>query len=650
MKTLILLASLWSVAAVAEESNFLALKRKSQEDGNKQEAESEKEPAVKEANEQKPKASAQNPVRPEKKKSRHVASDSEPVSTDDAAKMSAAKGFLLKDNGAEGDRTLAVNTGDECFTLAYSQVGSEIFSCTEPLPLTYTKLDCGKGTAQEIGKTRALVACDGKRTLELHFKTHDHPLTVRLQVIRQANGRRGQVTQYKVERSAKQSKFAAMLPEPELQKIDTVEEEKPLEFKFSGFTTIEFERSARYGYDVGDTNTLAARNFSNNVDHPNRSTGSFLGNFNFGLKKDQTTLQTILEVGEIYSGDSNTGGSQGGRSATVIEMRNVYLEHAITDGVQARAGLFTSVSDPRSFIYNDHTAGAQLNYNSTLFNGALWYGEAQKSRPAAKSFKRDDYLSLQANLNFLSGIKNTVFFTHRNQAGASFAQAYNDGTFSTLTGNARSLWVGGTIEYAGLEPLTIEGTFIHNQNYFTPDAPAAATDSAGSYLADLKIGTQLFSPQWGLSLEGLITPGAKNATDTSGNRVLGRRRAFASPVGAAYLMTVATNDGVDDAPGTPKQSTIGNLGLDEGIRLGLATVTYAPSKKWTFLIRGGKISTAATSAQGSTDYGSEIDLGIVRQLTPSSTITADFGTFKPGAFFQDRSPAQLLSIKYKFSF
>lgn len=561
----------------------------------------------------------------------------------------AETGFTLESHSVEGTQTIAVRAGNGCYTVEYHHTAAEIFSCTEPLPVRYTRRNCQSGAAEEIGQAKAVVACYGKRSLELHLKTKDTALVVRLKVARKEGGRLGSVTTYAVEKATTESKLTTMLPEPQILPLNgELPEEKPVELKLSGFASLEYERSERFGYDTGDTNTTAAQNFSDSVDHPQRSTGTLFSNLNVSLRKDQTTLFGILEVGEIYSGDTLTGGGQGARSTSAFKLRNLYLEHALTETLSARAGLITQSGDPRGFIYNDHTASAQVSYGSALFNTSLWYGNLKKNRPAATSFQRDDFLSWQTNLNFFSGLKNTVFLTVRNQANATFAEAYNDGTFGTLNGDARSLWIGGAFEYAGLGPFTVEANFIHNQNIFTPNTSYKA-DASTSYLADAKISAALGNAQWNLSLEGIVTPGAKTAAN-GGNRVLGRRRGFNSPQGASYLMTVATNDGLDDAPGTLKQSTIASLSQDEGLRIAVATATWNASKKWTFFVRGGVLATEADSALGSNRLGKELDASVIHQLTPSATVAAEFGTFVPGAFFASRSPADLLTVKYKYSF
>jgi hypothetical protein len=159
----------------------------------------------------------------------------------------------------------------------------------------------------------------------------------------------------------------------------------------------------------------------------------------------------------------------------------------------------------------------------------------------------------------------------------------------------------------------------------------------------------LWDAKVNLGLEGLATPGATNSSN-AGNKVLNRRGSFSSAVGAAYLLNVATNDGVDDAPGTPKQSIVADLNLDEGLRILVGSVGWSINKNWSAYFRAGHITTAADSAQRSRAYGNELDLGGAYQVTPSATLSLDYGYFKPGAFFVSRSPAELASMKYKFSF
>lgn len=196
-----------------------------------------------------------------------------------------------------------------------------------------------------------------------------------------------------------------------------------------------------------------------------------------------------------------------------------------------------------------------------------------------------------------------------------------------------------------------EATYIANWNNFRSEN--LVQDKATAFLADVKLGANITKAQLLLTAEMLATSGAKGAADTAtGNRILRKRAAFHSPVGAAYLMNIATNDGVDEAVGTPKQTTIANLGLDEGLRLLVTTATWAPSSTVSTYLRYGMLRSAAASAQNSDKIGSEWDLGASYQLSRSATLYLDYGRFTPGAFYAitNRQKAELTTLRYKFSF
>ncbi len=559
------------------------------------------------------------------------------------------EGFTLVSHSEDMTQTLALKTEAGCFLVEYKHQYSEVLSCKEPLEITYTKVECekiGAGKPLEIGVVQALVTCEKKETFSLHFRTKDAVISATLQVNKAATGKKGLGTKYIVKNAAKESKFEKILPRPELKDLTTkLPEESPIEFKYSGFATIEHERSSRYGYDVGGKGLTAIPNFTSG----NNTTDTFFSDINFSLHKDRSTLQTILEIGEIYFGDSASGGGQGARQS-IVKVRDIYLDHQFTTDLEAKAGVINSSTDPRTFIYSDHTSAAHLSYQSNLYNALVWYGIAQKNMPSATTALKDRYASLQLNFNFLTGIKNTLYYVFRNQGGVNYANETTPGNFNTVVADGKSHWVGLTFEYAGLDPFLVEATYIANWNQF-PGATGVAANTSNSYLADLKMGYTFAKPQITLSVEGLMTPGAKAAVDpATGNKVITKRKGFSSPISASYLLTVATNDGVDDAPGTPKQSVIGSLGQDEGLRIFVGTISSNLTKSFTLFTRFGTLSSAAESSSGSKEMGQEYDIGSIYQLTPATNITFDFGYFKPGTFFQNRNAATLGSLKYKLTF
>jgi hypothetical protein len=289
----------------------------------------------------------------------------------------------------------------------------------------------------------------------------------------------------------------------------------------------------------------------------------------------------------------------------------------------------TKSSDPRSFVFSDNLSGASLDYKSDLSNGMIWYGNANQSRPGVPFIQRDRYLGVLGSLQFMDGFKPTLFGVWRNWVGELY-QFENGGT----RGNSDYFWGGATIDITVLDPLTFQYTYIHNWGKFHGDGEEH-TDKLKAKLQDAKIMFNWQAPQMTFSLEGLETSGAKGSQNASGQYYIGKRKNFMSPIGAAYLMTIATSDGADDAPGSPKQSTVANLNLPEGLRMAIFTTSANMTKRATLFARAGMIKTQANAnITESSDYGKEFDLGGVYQLTPSTIFQIDYGDFIQVDFFK----------------
>ncbi len=96
------------------------------------------------------------------------------------------------------------------------------------------------------------------------------------------------------------------------------EEGAPFKFKASGWGVAENETLENFGDGV-------ASNFDKNDPNNSTSDTNLLLNLNFEATKDNLKLTSILEVGEIFFGDSTTGGAQGTRQKN-IEVRELNLE------------------------------------------------------------------------------------------------------------------------------------------------------------------------------------------------------------------------------------------------------------------------------------------------------------------------------------
>lgn len=555
-------------------------------------------------------------------------------------------------SGKEGVAKIRIKVEGDCYDVEFASAPGEVLSCKDPLSLEYKRRKCGTSQKLESATAEAIPSCDDKKRIGLRFRTSQGVVAADLRVQREADGRSGYVTKYFVESSRYEtSALQGLLPDPVQRIEEAPPEESPLVFKFSGFAWVEGESSRRFGYDAGSSTQTAQPNFTAATGSPSQSNFNFFSNLNFEIAKDRTRLVSILEIGETFFGDSSTGGAVGARSSSLLEVRNLYLVQQVSEPIEARAGLITTASDPRSFIFNDHIASVQGAWKSDRLEAFLWYGSAAANRVGA-SRSLDRYLGFSSGLPVAGSSKVSLFGLYRAKANEEFAfdDGTGTGTFTTASGDVGTYWAGATADAPEIGPLSAQGTVIGS--WTRAKVGAANTDTLSAYLADAKLTYNWEAPQLKFTLEGLGTSGAKGVVEsTTGKPVFGKRKGFPSPVGASYLLTVATSDGVDDAPGSPKQSILGSLSQDEGLRIGVFTVSANVTKRMTCFGRVAKLATAeGSTTTTSTDYGEELDAGAVYQLTPSATFQLDYGRFKPGNFFAEKQAADLFAAKIKYSF
>lgn len=137
-------------------------------------------------------------------------------------------------------------------------------------------------------------------------------------------------------------------------------------------------------------------------------------------------------------------------------------------------------------------------------------------------------------------------------------------------------------------------------------------------------------------LEGLKTSGSSDSVESGQTKqTLRRRKNFASPnPGCAHILTMATSDGADDDPGTPKESVIGNLSQSEGVQVLLVKVSQNFSDKLDGFVRYGSLSSSAKNmTTDSSNMGYEIDVNASYKLAPDTLLSFDYAYFKPGAYF-----------------
>ncbi len=308
------------------------------------------------------------PAKKMKKKPSKKRHEKEPQSEEASESTSGPE----SENSTAPKAKLILHTSSGCYVVTFESRPGEIISCKDELPLTYTKRDCATSEATEIGDVEAMVSCQDDRRIGLQFKTSSEALAVSLRVQRQSKGRKGVVTKYVVEGVSKEEgSITKLLSEPTLKDLAApAAEETPLAFKFSGFAAVEFERTSGFGYSNATDFTKGSS--QNNL--------SLLSDLGFEVGKDQTALVSLLEVGEVYFGDSTTGGGQNTRG-NVVKLKNFYLTHQLSQRIGVLGGIAPVVSDPRSFIFNDNVAALQMTYKTDLSEGQLWFAEAAKTSP-----------------------------------------------------------------------------------------------------------------------------------------------------------------------------------------------------------------------------------------------------------------------------
>lgn len=570
----------------------------------------------------------------------------------DSVSTKKTKASAKQADGSAAENKLMIVIQNDCVTLEFPEATGELISCTEKLPIHYIYRDCDSRKLKEAGDTEGVVDCSDERRINLSFNISKGPIETVLRVIRENKGKAGSAANYQVE-SARflNNKLAEALPSPDVKNDSTpLPDESPIKFKFSGFASVEHERTSFFGFDAGNTSTSqgAQPNFSQGAGQTSQSNTNFFSNLNFELSRDRTSLVSIFEIGEIYFGDTASGGGQGARVGNIFEVRNLYLSHRLTEQFALSGGVITTNSDPRGFIFSDHIAGVQLKYSTDVLNGMLWYGNAFQNRAGAAK-NRDHYLGFNASYVWSPEFTSSLFGISRFKALDQFAvDPTGAGTFSVSTSNSKYYWAGTNIA-ATLGNFKLDLTGIGN---WVRLKGADISSNSFAYLADAKMSYLWSAPQVTFTLEGLATPGATGVTESTTNRqIASKRKNFVSPVGTGYLMTIATSDGLDDSVGTPKQSIIGNLGMDEGLRVAVFSTAVGLTKKLTLLTRWGYLMTAAaSSATGSKQLGHEGDVQAVYQVTPSTTLQLDYAKFFPGKFYSERNPADLAAAKMKFVF
>ena len=436
---------------------------------------------------------------------------------------------------------------------------------------------------------------------------------------------------------------------PEVPAAAAAGGDAPLTFKASGFAHVEWEQTSNFGYNGTGTGQGNITNFDATQANNKQSVVSFLSNVQFDLTKDKTTMTTIFEVGEILDGESASGGAVGGR-AKILEVRNMYLTQAFDANWSLKAGLLALQSDPNAYVVADHYSSALLGYTKDNITASLWRGKAANNKPGLSTTSSsyvnpDTYTGFWIQDQFNDSHKGHLYGVYRNTT----ENLWDNTGSASVQGASNYSWLGVTFEHTLAEGLTFNWTAIGNQGSWKADS-GSLTDTYSASLYDAKIGYSVKKWNTDFTLEGMGTTGASDQTSASGIATIGKRKSFAAN-GVSYLLTIATSDGLDEAPGVPKESIIGGINQAEGLQVVVLKANTTFNDKWSGFVRYGTVKSAAnSSATNSSALGTETDIQATYQLSKGALLQFDGAIFSPGSFYAKKDAAQFFGTRWKFSF
>lgn len=441
---------------------------------------------------------------------------------------------------------------------------------------------------------------------------------------------------------------ATLAKEPEPDVSDA-----PISFKVAGFAHIEFESTSNFGYDGTDTGQGNIPNFDSSQANSKQAVSSLLSNVQFDISKDKTTLTTNFEVGEILNGEANSGGSVGGR-ARILEVRNFFLTQNFDENWTLSAGLQPLQSDPNAYVVSDHYSSASLSYQNDSFNGSLWTAKSEDNKPGLSPatatpdepfVQPDVYSGFWLQNQFSESLKAHLYGVQRRTNESLYDEVGGVPDQGASTYN----WLGVTVENKFSDEVSLSVSAITNQGNWKSDS-SGLSDTYTAALVNAKLDYSL--KNWSFAIEGLSTTGASDQVSSLGGGLssIGKRKSFAAN-GVPYLLTIATNDGVDEAPGVPKESIIGGINQAEGVQIMVLKACTILNDKWSGFIRYGVVNAAQkSSTTDSSAMGTEIDIQASYQLSKSALLQIDGAIFTPGSFYLKKDAAQFLGLRWKFSF
>ena len=574
---------------------------------------------------------------------------------------------MITPSGKTNVNEFTLKTEAGCFNVEFQETPGSTISCTEWLPVKYKQRNCSNSEQLEVGKVQASVSCEKNRLYHVTFRTSKDTIRATLRVKRVTEGRSGSVNHYLVvdESSAPDPKESRPLPSAEvLPANEKAPEESPLTTKVSGFAYAEGEWLSHYG--------SSAQNFSKERIRTGKTDVTFMSNLGIEFAKDRTHLNTLFEIGEIYYGEGTTpdavggsgtanssGGGQGGRGR-IVEVRNIYLTHEYSEKLSFKTGLLTIASDPRGLVFNDQIAAGQIDYKSDLSDGMIWVGKANAASNrnnggfnSANTAGKNYFAGFSGTLSPLSAIKANLFGLARFSNTQEWIAP--DGSGASIVPTTNTYWLGANVQYDLNDAVNFQlagiGDSVHAKS-------GDFKQSHNAFLADAKLSYTNPHSSFGVSLEGLMTPGRSGSTAANANGddrpIMGQSRGFSSVTDTAYLTTLATSDGLDDAVGAFRSSgLVAPLSQPEGLRIGVLTTSMTFTKRTSGLLRYGVFSTAhAVGDTGSKELGREADAMVLHQLNPSTQLQLDGAMLWPGAAegAAHQATATLVAGKMKFSF
>lgn len=454
----------------------------------------------------------------------------------------------------------------------------------------------------------------------------------------------------KLEAKAEKKPDLIVVDKPAEKSMDKLADqvpEKNWDLKMLGWMSVEHENFKNFGDQIS-----SAANAFNSADvNSQNSNMNAIATFGFSAEKSSHQFVSLFEVGEVYFGETTTGGSQGLRSKN-IEIRNLYVEEKLNHKWSVLLGLRSLSSDPRGFILKDEYAGWSLSRKYENLTSSFWQAEAVNSKPGTTAV-RDQYLGFSHGIQMSEKSVFNLFGVYRNTR-ETFADSID--LITEYSGKSEYNWLGVQGSHRFDSGFGLEGSAIlSNAKYKGENAAegTGATDSTNSWLAHFQLDKE-FGSGWSIGAQQLMTPGSNDSRTATDRRILGRRKNFASPSpSSAYLLTVATNDGRDEAAGSLRAGDriIGRLDIDEGLQVSILSLKKSFLDKFEALIRYGMLKTAVVrTSTSSADYGTESDLVLTYNFDKHAQFISEYGVFKPGAFFTNRDEASLLSFRYKLNF